>query len=887
MEASRNAAKSLRALQAMNTLPGSSPISRLVTDAPQSNVLSSSKQKAGRSSVDAPATPNKVDHPPGGTHDELKQNDQAKNDLLELKLELERERLQAQSKERENELLRLLLASEPAKPSSTFRRAIVMRVYPEEVINAIGVHARNDVIFVAVEATLCSSKSIPIQKITTTFSDGRWQEEMKFIVDTDKMWMEGRFNLELRQKMFASSDDPIIATASISLRRCVDWLQEGGEHSIQIEMNQTSAALKDELTRTMLCLSVKVAAERISTEQTTSVAACEVLPGLKNEQSVIKNYHVIPIQNEAPTDDAVPAALPGIPDEPCAAAETTSVSCKLDLPVEPISNSNTINQPTAAESTGGAKCESLEVKDDVTVATSGQKKFQSVRNALTFTRWIKPASQEAEVIESVTAASKPQISNSSDDEEQNVIDADNAAETKSGRRLELAPNSNRSRSVEFIDSRALRQSMMSLMYQKKAINASNVILVPVDEDSSKRVQSKMLRSLDSDLSVKNEELRKNNVQFHESLSIGMPAHETQIHETAAPTEVSAEPLQAASEHNSGIGANFVATIKGVSFANQRLREISRKNRAAKAVLPTISTNAIATTYDADSPALAVQHVFDAQPVQLISGTTATVTVAPIEEIDNNSTTGCWSEKGLGGKLKLRFSTAWRWLQIFFGRIRSTRGAASIQPFREVLDVETEIQTVQLAEERRLQIQASKLAAKKLLELDDFVDADGLVINDPDNDLDAIEEKLVNAISQLKQSYFELPHRAVKITPVAALTKLMKAYAGSSAPHQRMTAIQNFLQSKWISCQSMVHIMNWIKSPPEEVKFFENLSMRVIDKEGLAAIAYRFTKTSGTKHVALKSVERLLALSKKDAQSQSQRKVHAAPAQNIDEEEEDF
>jgi hypothetical protein len=52
----------------------------------------------------------------------------------------------------------------------------------------------------------------------------------------------------------------------------------------------------------------------------------------------------------------------------------------------------------------------------------------------------------------------------------------------------------------------------------------------------------------------------------------------------------------------------------------------------------------------------------------------------------------------------------------------------------------------------------------------------------------------------------------------------------------LDAIQHFLQSKWIECDSMLKIMTWIRSPPDEVKFFESMALRVTDKQGLMMIA---------------------------------------------------
>ena len=77
---------------------------------------------------------------------------------------------------------------------------------------------------------------------------------------------------------------------------------------------------------------------------------------------------------------------------------------------------------------------------------------------------------------------------------------------------------------------------------------------------------------------------------------------------------------------------------------------------------------------------------------------------------------------------------------------------------------------------------------------------------------------------------------------------------------------------------MAQILTWIKSPPEEVRFFECLAMRIVDKQGLARIASRFIHTKGTKYVALKTVERLIAQAKKDALSSVKRKIQSATAE---------
>ena len=77
------------------------------------------------------------------------------------------------------------------------------------------------------------------------------------------------------------------------------------------------------------------------------------------------------------------------------------------------------------------------------------------------------------------------------------------------------------------------------------------------------------------------------------------------------------------------------------------------------------------------------------------------------------------------------------------------------------------------------------------------------------------------------------------------------------------------------------IMTWIKSPQEEVKFFECMAMRVIDKPGLMMIARRFVFAHGTKFVALKTVERLLVLSNKDTHAREKRRASHFRHENFD------
>ena len=71
---------------------------------------------------------------------------------------------------------------------------------------------------------------------------------------------------------------------------------------------------------------------------------------------------------------------------------------------------------------------------------------------------------------------------------------------------------------------------------------------------------------------------------------------------------------------------------------------------------------------------------------------------------------------------------------------------------------------------------------------------------------------------------------------------------------------------------MLQIMTWIKDPTEQVRFFECMAMRIVDKERLSTIACKFIHRVGTKFVALKTVERLLDLSNKQSKSRAQRKL---------------
>jgi hypothetical protein len=258
---------------------------------------------------------------------------------------------------------------------------------------------------------------------------------------------------------------------------------------------------------------------------------------------------------------------------------------------------------------------------------------------------------------------------------------------------------------------------------------------------------------------------------------------------------------------------------------------------------------------------------------------------PVEEIDRNSATGCWSK--IGSTLKLWFAAAKSLCKLVLARFRIRERMATVRPIHETLDVESEIEAMNMAEARRLKAYNTQLAAKKLMEdIGTAEDETAPSVTIPNHDDDIVETKLVLARSHLKVAFFDLPRRGkgVKVTPVAAIAQVMKSLStGNSTAHQRFSTIQHYLQSKWIDCESMEHIMAWIKGPPEQVKFFECMAMRVIDKKGLATIACKFIHKVGTKFVALKTVERLLMMSNKDSSVLAQRKASDV---QIDEEDGD-
>lgn len=832
-KARRKAVNSLRSTKILNAIVTGSPSAHCQIEDDERCEATSVNEKRSNRITSEKSSPNVSK----STEIYSTSSNQHDREMNKLKHDIEIVRSHAQSIEKENEILRGLLAFEPVKLASTFRRAIVMTVYPEEVVNVIGVHDRNDAIFVAVEVTLLNSENLPIQKVTTSFSDGRWQEEMKFILDTESKWIDGKLILELKQKMFASRDDPIIGTASISPRRCLDWLQEGGEHSVQLEMVRTPAALKDEQARTLLFLTVKVAAERVSTCQNQNIQGTE-------KQIIVHSHSLDAIESKiqiaSQNELIVPVDVPGIPDVSDIVSVKAASPCHLSCD----SNEEGTEKPQSTSTTSDTE------KDAI--------KFQTVSKRISLmTRWKTKTFQKdsvelAVVHEAVTATS------STDDEEEQLNDVANTSSATSGRKLELAPNSNRPISSEFVESKAARLSFNSMVYQRRA-GGSKVTLAPVLDDSERRSQMKILKTLDSELATCTSELCK---VLEQRPDVGT-LHSLESHTATART---AEPIEESAVFGTGVDPNFVASIKGVSFANQKLLAIIKKNRDAKCDAPPDSHTVNQKAVDS-----AVLQGVPLKDESVASKNTAT---QHDEGTNLNRAKDCWSD--LGRVMKKWFHAAKIMLIRVFGRFRVRKRLATVQPIRDVLDVESEIEAMNVAEERRQKVYNTKLAAKKLVEeletANDYFTASKVPLDQDDG---AIESKLVIAISRLKGAYFDLPNRAVKVTPVSAIVQVMKSLAaGNSTAHQRLTTIQNYLQSKWIDCESMMHIMTWIKSPPDEVKFFECMAMRVIDKSGLARIASKFIHTVGTKFVALKTVDRLLAMSNKNSQAREQRKAYA-------------
>ena len=701
------------------------------------------------------------------------------SDLQKLKHEMETLKSQARSIEKQNEILRWLLTPEQAEHERTFRRAILMRIYPEEVINAIGVQEGHESTFVALEATLFTSKSLPIQKVSTSFSDGHWQEEMKFILDTENRWMEGRFVLELKTKNVAS-DDTVIATASISAQHFLDWLQEGGEHSVQIEMDRTFPALHDEIALTMLFFTVKVATERISLLRTLNIEAplkssIAQLIDDKSSVSAIEPHN----QNAFEVLDKV-LELPGIP-------------------IEDVEGQN------------AAPCLTNSLQPDILGAVHIKTDFATF--ALS----------------------------STDDEDENHANTSNTLSAKGVRRFDSVPTSNRSCSADS----AARLSLLSMLFFQRKNEGPKPNLKPVQEGSKEGEQIKMLNPslLDYELVSNHAVTLVSKTHLNLVTRLGNSSENHFVDESTN-LETDKDP-------------NFVETIKSVSFAYQR----------------DFKSDVAADSSKNDSSV----------PVEQLKATSGIPDHATIE-IDQHPARRCFDQ--VGSSLKVWFATAQIIVARVFGQCHRRKRLASVRPVREVLDdAETCIEALNLSEQRRHAIFNGKLKAKQFLEeFETDKDTEFPAEIGSENDShDPVGAKLIFAISQLQNAFFNLPQRAKKITPISLIEQCMKTLpAGNSTAHQRLDAIQHFLQSKWIECDSMLKIMIWIRSPTDEVTFFESMAMRVTDKHGLMMIARRFIYAHGTKFVALKTVERLLVLSKKDTQARNHRRASHFRVDDFDE-----
>jgi hypothetical protein len=521
--------------------------------------------------------------------------------------------------------------------------------------------------------------------------------------------------------------------------------------------------------------------------------------------------------------------------------------------VEDFNNTGSRKETMSHTNTGG---------EPPAVSQNQEQKFKTITNRIKLTSIFKKSTVQTAsdgLAESIAGASS-----SEDEDGITQKNLDDLITSKSSWRLELARNSSRSVSAEFLDSRAAHLSMSSMIHHQKAI-ASKSSLIPVLSSSAKSSQTKILQALNSEISGLSFESFQDTTSTKiktPDLDVGIFIPQIAFNST---TEDIPEQAQETAPLETNKDTNLVAAIKGVSFSNQRLLAIIKKNRESKSRSVADSVNATAIE-NIDSPEITNNSV---QPE---SAKPMTSSLESSESVDGNSTTGCWSEQGPARAFKLRIVAVWRILAGLFCRLRVRQRNGTVQPVSENLDVESEVQMMKIAEARRIHILNSKSAAKRLMEeFNSMTDSEGIVLTTSTHqDEDVITSRLIAAVASLKEAFFELPYRAVKITPVSAIVQVMKQLpAGNSSAHQRLTAIQVFLQSKWIDCESMVQIMSWIKSPSEEVKFFEFSSMRVTDKQGLAMIASRFIHTKGTKFVALKTIERLLALSHKNVNARNQ------------------
>jgi hypothetical protein len=756
------------------------------------------------------------------------------SDLQELRHELERLLNHTQSIKKENETLRRLLASQPIRPASTFRRAIVMRICPEAVKNAIGVHKGHDSIFVSLEATLFNFESLPIQKVSTSFSDGHWQEEMQFILDTESRWMEGRVGLQLKQKMFVSADDPIIATASISPHHFSHWLYEGGEHCVEIQMDRTSSVLEDECSCTMLFFSVRVGTERLSSHQSLNVknTSTRASKQLDEKCSPVIERHV---QSKEQVTFEV-AALPGIPNESDLVSKERPETCRSDsvplaiLKADNVAVDHEKNRFNIRAVTGR---ESLSTH-------SAQSKNSALMKA------VFPHATDSASSASIT-----------DEEEASTTDIKNVISN-----TELVPISNIYTSANTVKSNSTRQSLS--LSPKIYLQAATY-----DPKECDKIKDSNSAAFDSE--VKHASVRENLV--FESLA----ASDTTIVSgmTTAELEDSKKQADVSADIEMDAGPNLVAAIKGISLANRRMLAIIQKNRQSKPK----STSDLAITPQKSDPS-GRSSVLS----QVVSEKSEHAVIEKVEYDKLNDTKGCCFYVGsfisffdplLGSSFTLGVTAIQMMMSKFFARFRRHKKLATVQPVDEVSDVESDTETLKASEQRRNDIEISKLQSKTFLEELEKDDQGSDLPSDIISDqvvYDATEAKLTLALSQLKDAFFNVPKRAVKLSPVTNIVEFMKNLpAGKSTSVQRLTAIQHFLQSKWIDCDSMLRIMIWIKSPSEEVKFFESTAMRVVDKQGLLMIARRFVHAHGTKFAALKTVERLLVVSGKDTHARELRR----------------
>jgi hypothetical protein len=426
---------------------------------------------------------------------------------------------------------------------------------------------------------------------------------------------------------------------------------------------------------------------------------------------------------------------------------------------------------------------------------------------------------------------------STDDEEPNTTDASNTISTKAIGRFKSAPTSNRSCSSDLADS-AAHLSMLSVVYQRKHGGSKNN-LKPAEEVSTKDTQMKLRSSslLDPKLVLNHATLQTTMVSKTTS-ELGLLEIKSEKHG------------QESKNQTTDNVPKFESSIQGVSLGNQNF--VIKSNGASKADI-------------ASESSVASKNSHSSTLVEAFPSTSRNPDQVSTLPINQNIAIRCWYK--LRSSLKLWFATAQIILSRVFGQFHKKKSLAAIQPIREILDeADSEIEALRLSEQRKHAILASQLKAKLFLE-DFSADADqDQGVND------AVEKKFIFALSRLQNAFFKLPYRAVKITSMSQIENFMMTLpVGKSSSHQRLAAIQQFLQSKWIYSDSMLQIMKWIKNYAQEVKFFECMAMRVVNKQGLTMIARRFIHAQGTQFTALKTVERLLVVSNKDSHVRQQRR----------------